>query len=85
MLTLKNVDKTGQPLAIRGWLAGPSTTGGRTGNPVIKEPRNEGSVSVWDAMSFRATSPNQDLKEKELALARSQYRDVNWVALKSLK
>jgi len=78
-------NETGTAAAIRGWLAGPSKLGGRSGPPVIKETANQGETSVWTRAPFAAVSPNESLVNANGDIARSAYRAVDWVALKSLK
>ena len=80
-----NANETGTAALSRGWLAGPSTTGSVSGAPIIKEPANQGNTSVWANTPFRVVSPNEDLSNFYGDMARSQYRSVDWVALKSLK
>ena len=80
-----NANETGTAAAIRGWLAGPSKLGGRSGPPVIKQPSNQGVTSVWSRAPFAAVSPNENLINSEGEMARSAYRAVDWLALKSLK
>lgn len=76
----------GEPLGgTDRWFAGPSKLGRRTGAPVIKEPTNEGAVSVWNRAPFQSVSPNESIIGSEGELARSAYRKVDWVAAKSLK
>jgi len=75
---------SGEPLAIRGWMAGPSKLGGRTGPSIQKQPTNQGSVSVWNRAPFQSVSPNESIISSE-GIARSGYRQVDWLALKSLK
>ena len=81
----QNVDKTGTALAFKGWLAGPSKLGGKSGPSVQKTLANGGETSVWDRAAFVAVSPNVSLIDSEGQLARSAYRGVDWLALKSLK
>jgi len=80
-----NVNETGTAAAIRGWLAGPSKLGGRSGPTVIKTSSNQGVTSVWTRTPFAAVSPNENLINNEGDIARSAYRGVDWIALKSLK
>lgn len=80
----QDANETGQPLAIKGWLAGPSKLGGRTGETVIKENAMGGSVSVWNRAPFQSVSPNQSILNNG-QLVRSGYRQADWVAIKSLK
>lgn len=77
-------NEMGQPLAIKGWMAGPSKLGGRTGPAAIKEPSNSGAVSVWNRAPFQSVSRNQSLVANN-NLIRSGYTKVDWIALKSLK
>jgi len=77
--------ETGTAALSRGWLAGPSTTGSRSGAPIIKTPATEGNTSVWAHVPFAAVSPDEDLSPFGKDMARSQYRQTDWVALKSLK
>jgi hypothetical protein len=78
-------NETGTAALSRGWLAGPSTTGSKSGDPVIKAGSNQGNTSVWAHVPFRVISSDQDLNKFVGDIARSQYRTVDWVALKSLK
>lgn len=80
-----NANETGTAASIRGWLAGPSKLGGRSGPPVINETSNQGETSVWARAPFAAVSPNESIINSEGDIARSGYRAVDWVALKSLK
>ena len=80
-----HANETGTAALSRGWLAGPSTTGSKSGAPIIKTPANQGNTSVWANTPFRAVSPDEDLSDFNGDMARSQYRSVDWVALKSLK
>jgi len=80
-----NANETGTAALSRGWLAGPSTTGSRSGPSRIKENTMQGNTSVWQRTSFAAVSPNEDLITKSGEMARSAYRAVDWIALKSLK
>jgi len=76
----------GQPLPHKGWIAGPSQSGGRTGDAKIDESAsNEGAISVWNRAPFQSVSPNESIINSEGEIARSGYRQVDWVALKSLK
>jgi hypothetical protein len=81
----QDANETGQPLAIKGWLAGPSKLGGRTGPSVQKQPSNHGSISVWNRAPFQSVSPNESILTSEGEIARSGYRQIDWLALKSLK
>jgi hypothetical protein len=81
----QTANETGTAALSKGWYAGPSTTGSVSGFPIIKRPSNEGNTSVWAQASFAAVSPNEDLSNKAGDMARSAYRSVDWVALKSLK
>jgi len=80
-----NPNKTGTPVLSRGWLAGPSTVGSKTGKPMIKNLSNEGVTSVWSNAPFLSVSPNTSLINSKGELLRSQYRNVDWIAIKSLK
>ena len=80
-----NANETGTAAQIRGWLAGPSKLGGRSGTPVIKEVATAGSLSIWNRAPFVAVSPDMDLTTEAGSIARSAYRGVDWLALKSLK
>jgi len=80
-----NANETGTAAAIRGWLAGPSKLGGRSGPSAIKETSNQGVISVWSRAPFAAVSPNENLINEAGDIARSAYRSVDWLALKSLK
>jgi hypothetical protein len=80
-----NANKTGTAALSKGWLAGPSTTGSRSGPPLIKPNANAGSTSVWSPLSFKSISPNMDMSSFDDMMFRSAYRSVDWVALKSLK
>jgi len=77
-------NESGTAALSRGWLAGPSTTGSKSGVPIIKTPSNKSETSVWAKMPFRAVSPNENIAKFDGDIARSQYRSVDWVALKSL-
>lgn len=78
-------NQTGEIAGVRGWFAGPSTTGGKSGKPAIKNLAVSGATSVWSAIPFRAVSPNESLTTNEENISRSIYRSADWVALKSLK
>jgi len=78
-------NETGTAALSRGWMAGPSTVGSRSGPAVIEALSNKGKSTVWSHAPFRAVSPNEDLTTKNGEMARSTYRSVDWLALKSLK
>lgn len=70
----------------KGWLAGPSTMGSKSGKAIVKTPSNNGEPSVWSPLEFRAVSPNENLlDEKGVLTARSQFSLVDWIALKTAK
>ena len=78
--------ETGTAAAIRGWLAGPSKLGGRSGPPVIKQPAlSSDATSIWSRAPFAAVSPNGSVATTNGDIARSAYRGVDWLALKSLQ
>ena len=80
-----HANETGTAAISKGWLAGPSTTGSLSGTPVIKVPANQGNTSIWAHAAFNAVSPNENLANVDGDIARSRYRSVDWVALKSLR
>jgi len=62
-----------------------SNTSGRTLKQKTAVLSNKGETSVWGRMMFDSTSPNVEELSSTFKVQRTDYRSIDWVAMKGLK